>query len=186
MLKTYNSALNLAKQTYFTTLISSLSSNPKKLFDTFHSLLNPKAQAPITDLSAEDLATYFTEKIEQIRHEITSRPPSAMDSFPPCISSGSLYKFDPVTEEEVSRLLSSSRPTTCASDPIPSHLLQSLSPSVTTHLTKIFNLSLSSGIFPSSFKHSIITPLIKKKHLSTHLAQLITDQSPIFPSSLNS
>ncbi|CAJ0966409.1 unnamed protein product [Ranitomeya imitator] len=75
-----------------------------------------------------------------------------------------------VTEEEVSRLLASSRPTTCTSDPIPSHLLQSLSPAITSHLTKIFNLSLTSGIFPSSFKHAIIHPLLKKPSLDQNCA----------------
>ncbi|CAJ0967484.1 unnamed protein product [Ranitomeya imitator] len=51
MLKTYNSALHLAKQSYFTTLITSLSNNPKQLFETLNSLLKPKLQAPITNLS---------------------------------------------------------------------------------------------------------------------------------------
>ncbi|XP_073424131.1 uncharacterized protein [Dendrobates tinctorius] len=165
MLRTYNAALHLAKQTYFTTLISSLTNNPKKLFDTIHSLLRPKAQAPITDICADDLASHFTEKIDNIRQEICSQPPSAVTPIPSCISPGSLSTFDPITEEEVSRLLSSSRPTTCTTDPFPSHLLQSLSPVVTTHLTTIFNLSLSSGIFPSSFKHAIVTPLLKKPAL---------------------
>ncbi|XP_077125359.1 uncharacterized protein LOC143782122 [Ranitomeya variabilis] len=165
MLKAYNSALHIAKQTYFTSLISSLSNNPKKLFDTFHSLLRSKAQAPITDICADDLAYHFIEKIDNIHQEIRSQSPSSVTPIPPCISPGSLSAFDPITEEEVSRLLSSSRPTTCTTIPIPSHLLQSLSPVITTHLTTIFNLSLSSGIFPSSFKHSIITPLLKKPTL---------------------
>ncbi|CAJ0939150.1 unnamed protein product [Ranitomeya imitator] len=142
MLKTYNSALHLSKQTYFNTLITSLSNNPKLLFDTFHSLLKPRVQAPTTDVRANDLANYFKEKIDHIRQEIISQSLHNMHCPPSPTVSSSLSDFEPVTEEEVIRLLASSRPTTCTSDPIPSHLLQSLSPAVTSHLTKIFNLSL--------------------------------------------
>ncbi|XP_073416510.1 uncharacterized protein [Dendrobates tinctorius] len=170
MLRTYNTALHLSKQTYFNTLITSLSNNPKRLFDTFHSLLNPRVQAPTTELRADDLANYFKEKIDQIRQEIISQSPHTMHCPPSPTASSSLSDFEPVTEEEVSRLLASSRPTTCTSDPFLSHLLQSLSPAVTPHLTKIFNLSLSSGIFPSSFKHAIIHPLLKKPSLDQNCA----------------
>ncbi|CAJ0939043.1 unnamed protein product [Ranitomeya imitator] len=127
------------------TLITSLSNNPKRLFDTFQSILNPREQAPTTDLCADDLANYFKEKIDHIRQEIISQSLQTMHCPPSPTASSSLSDFEPVTEEEVSKLLASSRPTTCTSDPIPSHLLQSLSPAVTSHLTKIFNLSLTSG-----------------------------------------
>ncbi|XP_077106874.1 uncharacterized protein LOC143764792 [Ranitomeya variabilis] len=126
MLKTYNSALHLSKQTYFNTLITSLSNNPKRLFDTFQSLLNPREQAPTTDLRADDLANYFKEKIDHIRQEIISQSLHTRHCPPSPTASSSLSDFEPVTEEVVSRLLASSRPTTCTSDPIPSHL-QSLS-----------------------------------------------------------
>ncbi|CAJ0944424.1 unnamed protein product [Ranitomeya imitator] len=138
MLKTYNSALHLSKQTYFNTLITSLPNNPKRLFDTFQSLLNPRVQAPTTDLRADDLANYFKEKIDHIRQEIISQSLHTIHCPPSPTASSSLSDFEPITEEEVIRLLESSRPTTCTSDPIPSHLLQSLSPAVTSHLTKIF------------------------------------------------
>ncbi|CAJ0968500.1 unnamed protein product, partial [Ranitomeya imitator] len=95
MIKTYNSALHIAKQTYFTTLNSSLSNNPKKLFDTFHSLLRPKAQAPITEICVDDLASQFIEKIDNIHQEIRSQSPSSVSPIPPCISPGSLSTLIP-------------------------------------------------------------------------------------------
>ncbi|XP_069813476.1 interleukin-22 [Dendropsophus ebraccatus] len=66
MLRSYESS--------FTSLISSLSHNPKRLFDTLNSLLKPKVQTPITNLCAEDIAYYFKEKIDTIRQEIISQP----------------------------------------------------------------------------------------------------------------
>ncbi|CAJ0935637.1 unnamed protein product [Ranitomeya imitator] len=100
MLKTYNSALHLSKQTYFNTLITSLSNNPKRLFDTFQSLLNPREQAPTTDLRADDLANYFKEKIDHIRQEIISQSLHTMHCPPSPTASSSLSDFEAVTEEE--------------------------------------------------------------------------------------
>uniref|UniRef100_A0A8C5MVS0 Reverse transcriptase domain-containing protein n=1 Tax=Leptobrachium leishanense TaxID=445787 RepID=A0A8C5MVS0_9ANUR len=76
-----------------------------------------------------------------------------------------LCRFLPATEEEVNSLLSSSHLTTCSLDPIPSHLIPPLSSSLTPALTHIFNLSLSTGSFPSAFKHALVTPLLKKPFL---------------------
>ncbi|XP_073417739.1 uncharacterized protein [Dendrobates tinctorius] len=98
MLKTYNSALHLAKQSYFTTLITSLSNNPRRLFETLNSLLKPKVQAPITNLSGEDLATYFLEKINHIHQDISALSPQCLDPLP-CRTSSSLDIFEPVSEE---------------------------------------------------------------------------------------
>ncbi|CAJ0942952.1 unnamed protein product [Ranitomeya imitator] len=163
MVKTYNSALHLSKQTYFNILITSLSNNPKRLFDTFQSLLNPRVQTPTTDLRADDLANYFKEKIDHVRQEIISKSLHTMHCPPSPTASSSFSDFEPVTEEEVIRHLASSRPTTCTSDPIPSHLLQSLSPAVPSRLTKIFNLSLTSGYnggLSTAFQNAVDKPLM--------------------------
>ncbi|CAJ0964275.1 unnamed protein product [Ranitomeya imitator] len=52
----FKSALTSAKQAYFTTLVSSLSHNPKQLFKTFNSLLRPPLPPPTSLISAEDFA----------------------------------------------------------------------------------------------------------------------------------
>uniref|UniRef100_A0A8C5Q489 Reverse transcriptase domain-containing protein n=1 Tax=Leptobrachium leishanense TaxID=445787 RepID=A0A8C5Q489_9ANUR len=71
-------------------------------------------------------------------------------------------------ERDFNSLLSSSHLTTCPLDPIPSHLIPPLSSSLTPALTHIFNLSLSTGSFPSAFKHALVTPLLKKPSLDTN------------------
>ncbi len=50
-----------------------------------------------------------------------------------------IFSFCPLTEAEVSKLLLSSHPTTCPLDPIPSHLLQAISPTLLPALTHIIN-----------------------------------------------
>uniref|UniRef100_A0A672ZLQ3 Reverse transcriptase domain-containing protein n=1 Tax=Sphaeramia orbicularis TaxID=375764 RepID=A0A672ZLQ3_9TELE len=85
----------------------------------------------------------------------TDKSPTA--SFP---------SFTPLTENEVSKLLSSSRPTTCLLDPIPSNLLQSVAPTITAPITHVINASLTSGTFPTVFKQAQVTPLLRKPSLT--------------------
>ncbi|KAI2667088.1 hypothetical protein H4Q32_031053 [Labeo rohita] len=54
----------------------------------------------------------------------------------------------------ISKLLLSSHPTTCPLDPIPSHLLQAISPTLLPALTHIINTSLLTGTFPTAFKQA--------------------------------
>ncbi len=66
--------------------------------------------------------------------------------------------FSSLSEVEVFKLILSNHTTTCPLDPIPSHLLQAISPA----LTLIVNTSLHTGVFPSACRQARITPLLKK------------------------
>uniref|UniRef100_A0A6I8N994 RNA-directed DNA polymerase n=1 Tax=Ornithorhynchus anatinus TaxID=9258 RepID=A0A6I8N994_ORNAN len=52
-------------------------------------------------------------------------------------------------------------PPPCASDPIPTHLIKNITPSLLPSLTSIFNGSLSNGFFPSAH----VSPIVKKPSL---------------------
>ncbi len=73
-----------------------------------------------------------------------------------------LIKLPSSPPAEVSKLLLSSHPTTCPLDPIPSHLLQAISPTLLSALTHIINTSLLTGTIPNAFKQARRTPLLKK------------------------
>ena len=51
--------------------------------------------------------------------------------------------FSPLNEEEGAVLLHQSRPTTCPLDPIPTTLLQSISPTIVPAITHVFKDSLN-------------------------------------------
>uniref|UniRef100_A0A8C5PP82 Reverse transcriptase domain-containing protein n=1 Tax=Leptobrachium leishanense TaxID=445787 RepID=A0A8C5PP82_9ANUR len=119
---------------------------------------------PTAAFSAQDLADYFLSKTLTIRSNIPTQD-SYLPPPLPEVPSATLCRFLPATEEEVNSLLSSSHLTTCPLNPIPSHLIPPLSSSLTPALTHIFNLSLSTGSFPSAFKHALVTPLLKKPSL---------------------
>lgn len=55
---------------------------------------------------------------------------------------------------------------TCPLDPIPTNLLQSITPSVTAAITHVINTLLTSGTFSTTFKQAQITPLLKKPSLA--------------------
>ena len=151
-------------------------SNPHQLFSIFSSLLSIPAPPPQSSITADDFAVFFDEKIADIRSSFTSTPPLAPLSVPPLCASLSvltpcLPSFSPLTDTDVSQLLLSHRPTTCALDPIPSSLLQAIASDILPFITSLVNSSLSSGCFPSSFKMAYITPLLKKSTLDPSTIQ---------------
>ena len=73
--------------------------------------------------------------------------------------------FKPVSLDEVRQLLSKAKPTTCLSDTIPTKLLKPHPEVFLPLITKLINLSLTSGIFPCIWKRAIVKPLLKKSGL---------------------
>jgi len=93
----------------------------RNLFRTFNSLLCPPSPPPTTSITADDFATFFTEETKAISSQFS--PPLTQDLQPTRSTAQTpIFSFCPLTEAEVSKLLSS-HPTTCPLGPIPSHLL---------------------------------------------------------------
>ena len=79
--------------------------------------------------------------------------------------SHSFAAFKLVTESEIRKIITSSRPTTCSLDPIPTSLLVECIDPLLPIFTNIINESLSSGIFPTTCKTAVVKPLLKKAGL---------------------
>ncbi len=69
-----------------------------------------------------------------------------------------------IGQEELNKLITTSKPTTCLLDPLPTKLLKEL-PVAEEPLLNIINSSLSLGHVPKPFKLAVIKPLIKKPQL---------------------
>ncbi len=165
LLSDFSANVSIAKRTYYHDKINN-SSNSRMLFKTFSSLLYPPPPPPSSTLTADVFATFFINKITNLTAQF-STPQSVKHILPANIHS--FTAFSPLSEAEVSKLILSSHPTTCPLDPIPSHLLQAISPAVVPALTHIVNTSLHTGIFPSAFKQAFITPILKKPTLNPTL-----------------
>ncbi len=76
-----------------------------------------------------------------------------------------LYCFTTIGQDELNKLITASKPTTCLLDPVPTKLLKELLPVAEEPLLNIINSSLSLGHVPKPFKLAVIKPLIKKPKL---------------------
>jgi len=74
----------------------------------------------------------------------------------------------PASLTEVAELIFSSPNKSCEFDPIHTFLLKSCLLTLIIPITNVINLSLSSGVFPSPFKHPRVNPLLKKLSLPTN------------------
>ena len=63
------------------------------------------------------------------------------------------------------KLISQMKPATCSLDFIPTKFLKEVIDTVGPSILMIVNSSLKSGIFPHSFKHAAVQPLLKKPNL---------------------
>ncbi len=107
-------------------------------FRTFNSFLCPPSPPPTTSITADDFATFFTDKTKTFSSQFS--PPLTQDLQPTrCTAQTPIFSFCLLTEAGVYKLLLSSHPTTCPLDPIPSHLLQAISPTLLPALTHIIN-----------------------------------------------
>jgi len=76
-----------------------------------------------------------------------------------------LVSYRPVTTDDVRRLLSHVPNKQCSLDPVPTWLLKALANTVPDIIARLINVSLQSGIFPSSQQHALVKPVLKKPQL---------------------
>ncbi|KAL2085093.1 hypothetical protein ACEWY4_018413 [Coilia grayii] len=163
LLASFSSSVTTAKTAYYNNKISN-TTDTRKLFCAFKSLLNPPPPPPATNLTANTFASFFTEKVAAISNQFCDPP--GLNLQPPTIYDATLSSFTPLSESDVFKLITGSRPTTCPLDPVPSNLLQAIAPTVAPSITSVMNASLSSGIVPAAFKQARVTPLLKKTTLN--------------------
>ncbi|XP_073767046.1 uncharacterized protein isoform X2 [Danio rerio] len=167
LLSSFSAEVTSAKQTYYRLKINN-ATNPRLLFKTFSSLLYPPPPPASSTLTTDDFATFFCTKTAKISAQFAAPTTNTQDTTP---TPHTLTSFSQLSESEVSKLVLSSHATTCPLDPIPSHLLQAISPAVIPTLTHIINTSLDSGLFPTTFKQARVTPLLKKPRLDHTLLE---------------
>ena len=149
-------------------------SDSKSLFRVMDHILKRKSGPKLPSFtSAEDLsnrfANYFSDKITNIRTVILEK--QKQDDFdyePPSVNTPNLISFDtfcPVTVKEICKTTMCCPTTSCVLDPLPTQLLKTNVDILSPVITRIVNLSLTTGKFPSSQKSAIITQLLKKASL---------------------
>ena len=176
----FNKALRSARKEHFSKLITTNQNNPKILFSTIDSLINPAPKCNDDMSSAskcEEFAAYFRDKIADIRLEISRAKPANSGLSIPCPAlNATMDQFIPIDMETLNKAVAKLGPATCALDPIPTKFFKTVFDTVSTDILSIVNSSLQSGIFPSALKLAIIKPILKKHNLD---AEVISNYRPI-------
>ena len=169
-LQDYKRMLSAARTSYLSSLINNNKNNPKFLFNTVASLTRQPPPENNSSFTADDFLHFLNGKISCIRDEIGShllRKGPEPSSSPVRIldETLTLWNFESISLDVFSRIVLSSKPTTCLYDPLPTKLIKVLLPILGTPILNIINRSLSSGIVPNTFKAAVIKPLLKKPSL---------------------
>jgi hypothetical protein len=143
----------------------------KDLFKVVNDLTAKRnAKTLPTNISKNDLPstfnTFFIEKIDKIR-EILDK-----NNDCPIFSKfhGTVFEaFTPVNEEYVKKIILKCKKSFSELDPLPANLFYECLDVILPYITDIFNESLTTGVFPSNFKDSIVIPLIKKSNLDPNV-----------------
>ncbi|KAK3508656.1 hypothetical protein QTP70_003100 [Hemibagrus guttatus] len=164
LLSKFSLDMTSAKNYFYKEKLETSAQDPRKLHNIFSSLLNPPAPPSPSSLTTEDFATFYTEKIERICQTFTSLPTSST-SHSQHSTTPSLMQLSTVAAKEVLQITRSCNPTICPLDPIPSAMLQTISPDLLPFITTVINGSLTSGHVPTVFKKARVIPILKKPAL---------------------
>ena len=164
-----NSMLASAKVKYYADLVKNQSHNPRQLWETINSLSGNIKAKILPDHESifnlvNDFNSFFTNKVIQIRTGIGVSDEFNDLTYDVHSSAANMSVFHKVREADISHFMKHSPSKSCSLDPIPTHLLLNCE-TIVSPLTKLINLSLSTGIVPKSFKHALVTPLVKNSKL---------------------
>ena len=166
----YRHHLRVSKIAHFNESIKSARGNSRQLFSITMGLMGKVKTNILPDSSddsalATEFADFFIEKITKIRDELRHVP-----RYTP--SEGVTSKFSCFTElsqEQTSKLIKSSKPTTCNTDPIPSSIIKENSDILASLITLVINQSLQQSTFSNQWKLATVKPLLKKSGLEPTL-----------------
>ena len=122
------------------------------------------------------LLTFFSEKIHQLRTNLLSKAKYNSPGFDTPSNAVNLSNFQPVTVDEVSKLLSQSPATDHDPDPIPTSIIKQCACVILPTNTNIITLSLSYGTFPDQFNRCSVHPLLNKRNLDK---EILSNNSPV-------
>jgi exonuclease III len=169
--QTVNKMIADAKLSYYNEKIMNGCPDQKSLFSFLNKVCHKK-QVVLPDQPADKLVSsfndFFVQKIERIRKDLDEQAGNIPQDIPEHDTERavtSLTSFTPVSVQDVEKILSSASGASCALDPIPTWILKNCKQELLPVITKIVNLSLTSGSFPKSMKKALVKPLIKKSSL---------------------
>ena len=163
---TLSKLLYTTKTTFYSNKVSECKNDIKSLFKITDNLLRDKGKQilPSSDnntVLANSFGAYFEEKISKIREHFVSTPVHTDEQSHDSL----LCSFHPASNTEINNIIMKCANKSCELDPIPTWLLKKCLSVLLPLITKIVNMSLTTGTFPECYKDAIIRPLLKKSNM---------------------
>ena len=155
-----------AKTEYLSTLVAENARDPKLLFRTLDSLLHSSKDRPLPPhTSAGELAcefaTFFNDKVIQVQTELgLSVDLCNIHDIPRYTTE--MTQLHEASLEEITKIIHGSPSKSCASDPMPTWLLKKCCEEVAPGIADIVNQTFRNAFVPSTLKHAILIPVLKK------------------------
>ena len=145
----------LAKKDHISDLVASCGNDSGKLYKLVNHLTGCKSECPLPDKDPESLAKefadFFLKIITTICHDLAQYR-----------NQSGFQQFEFMTEGEVSSVIYNVSSKSCELDTILTTLLKQILQDIIRVITKIVNISLTTGAFSQSWKTAVIHPLLKK------------------------
>ena len=167
-----NSLITKSLQDHNRHRIEETGSNSKQKWQGINKLLYPSRNDDSTSpFTPSAFVNFFMEKDNNIRQLISAARSSFQDDplANDPIYYGELFSsVEPVSPEEVSKIISSMPNKTSPVDIFPTSLLKSFPDLFGSIISTLTNKTFEQGIFPSSFKSALVKPILKKKGLDAN------------------
>ena len=155
------SALREAKLDFFRDLSMKLRT-PKQFWSSYHSMLANRQRLPPLLTNGATVAESSSAKANLLNsHFVSSFSTAPVDAASFSCTTCELSSVRCTSEDVLGLIRSLKTNSASGPDNISSQMLKGAAPSICGHLADLFNRSLSSGVIPTDWKTSNITPVFK-------------------------
>jgi hypothetical protein len=163
----------------WTSKISAASGDSHSMWRTVNNFLGEEKSISVPVFSASDYHDCVDKKIADIRAGTASAadPTYVNNDVSRC------FRFAMVDANLVASVIAASPAKQCPLDSLPTWLLKDCALLLAPSVTNIANASVTSGHFPSQWRHALVTPLLKKIGLDspTHATTVRCLPSGVYP-----
>ena len=177
---THNLAID-KRVAFYKTSIENCNNSHKELFKICNNLQDKSKSTKLPSFTdplamANTFNDYFIGKIDNIRAALSKKTASGYDNGMNTHETPTMSQFEPISQEELQKIITSKPVKTSAQDPLPAMLFKSCIDVLLSILTILINLSLSCCSL-DGLKDTVITPLLKKAGLDP---EVLKNYRPVF------
>ena len=166
---TVNALISSSKKEFYSSIITENKSDQRVLFSCFDKMVNRKSEKMLPHFKdpselADRFADFFVEKISRLRTNLNNGNENSSPEQPHSVPR--LSDFEPANSKELSIFISTSARKPSVLDPVPGIVMSDCLHVLLPAITRIVNLSLTTGIVPPKMKEASLSPFLKQPSLS--------------------